>query len=84
MQYPYEAKYQHLINKCEKVVLDHFNDPKAFIEYSNDMLDVYQNIEDYNPDKKVLIVLIIFDEMTADIINKKKLNSILTVLFIRT
>ena len=48
------------------------------------MLDVYQNIEDYNPDKKVLIVLIIFDEMTADIINKKKLNSILTVLFIRT
>ena len=32
---PYEAKYQYLINKCEKVGLDHFNDPRAFIEYSN-------------------------------------------------
>ena len=36
----YEAKYQYLINKLEKVGLDHFNDPKAFMEYSNDMLDV--------------------------------------------
>ena len=34
---PYEAKYQYLINKREKVVLDHFNDPKAFMKYSNDM-----------------------------------------------
>ena len=49
---PYEAKYQYLINKREKVGLNHFNDPKAFMEYSNDMLDVYKNIEDYNPDKK--------------------------------
>ena len=37
---PYEPKYQHLINKREKVELDHFNDPKAFMEYSNDMHDV--------------------------------------------
>ena len=49
---PYEAKYQYLINKREKVGLGHFNDPKAFMEYLNDMLDVYKNIEDYNPDKK--------------------------------
>ena len=41
---PYEAKYQYLINKREKVELDHFNDPKAFMEYSNDMLHVYKNI----------------------------------------
>ena len=34
---PYEAKYQYLINKPGKVVLDHFKDPKAFMEYSNDM-----------------------------------------------
>ena len=47
-----EAKYQYLINKREKVGLDHFNDPKAFMDYSNDMQDVYKNIEDYNPDKK--------------------------------
>ena len=40
----YETKYQYLINKREKVVLDDFRDPKAFIEYSNDMQDVYKNI----------------------------------------
>ena len=34
---PYEVKYQYLINKREKVGLDHFDDPKALIEYSNDM-----------------------------------------------
>ena len=42
---PYEVKYQYLINKREKVGLDHLKDPKAFIEYSNDMEDVYKNIE---------------------------------------
>ena len=51
-KYPYEAKYQYLINKREKVGLDHFNDPEAFIEYSNDILDVYKKVDDYNPDKK--------------------------------
>ena len=50
---PYEKKYQYLTNKCEKVGLNHFNDPKAFMEYSNDMQDVYKNIEDYNPIKNV-------------------------------
>ena len=38
---PYEAKYQFLINKRENKGLKHFNDPKAFIEHSNDMQDVY-------------------------------------------
>ena len=37
----YEAKYQYLINTREKVGLKHFNDPKAFIDYLNDMCDVY-------------------------------------------
>ena len=45
--YPYEAKYQYLINKREKVGLDHFKDPKAFMEYSNDIEDVHKNIENY-------------------------------------
>ena len=49
---PYEAKYQYLINKREKVGLDHFNDPKPFIDYSNDIQDVHKNTEDYNPNKK--------------------------------
>ena len=79
---PYETKYQYLINKREKVGLYHFDDPKAFMEYSNDMQDVYKNIEDYNPIKKRK-VLIVFDDMIADMINNKKLNPIVTELFIR-
>ena len=79
---PYEAKYQYLINKREGVSINHFNDPKAFIEYSNDMRDVYKNIDEYNPDKENTI-LIVFDDMIADVINNKKLNSIVTELFIR-
>ena len=79
---PYEAKYQFLINKRESTGLKHFNDPKAFIEYSNDMQDVYKNIDEYNVDKECKI-LIVFDDMIADMINKKKLNSIITKLFIR-
>ena len=78
----YETKYQYLINKREKVGLDHFDDPEAFMEYSNDMQDVYKNIEDYNPirNRKVLIV---FDDMVADMINNNKLNPVVTELFIR-
>ena len=49
----YEAKYQYLINKREGVGIDHFNDLKAFIEYSSDMSDVYQNINYYNPNKEI-------------------------------
>ena len=48
---PYEDKQQHLTNKRESVELKHFNDPKALIEYSNDMHDVYKNIDKYNPKK---------------------------------
>ena len=79
---PYEAKFQFLINKRESTGLKHFNDPKAFIEYSNDMQDVYKNIDEYNADKEH-ITLIVFDDMNADMINNKKLNSIVTELFIR-
>ena len=73
---PYEAKYQYLINKREKVGLDYFNDPKAFMEFSNDMRDVYKNIEDYNPGKKRKI-LIVLDDMIVDMFNKK-LNRVVT------
>ena len=58
----YEAKYQHLINIREKVGLDHYVDPKAFIEYSNDMQDAYKNIDKCNVDKERKI-LIVFDDM---------------------
>ena len=79
---PYEDKYQFLINKRESIGLKHFNDSKAFIEYSNHMHDVYKNINDYNPDNENKI-LIVFDDMIADMINNEKLNSIVTELFIR-
>ena len=50
---PYEAKYQYLIKICEKAGLNHFDDPKAFMEYSDDMQYAYKNIEEYNPGKNV-------------------------------
>ena len=80
-KYPYESNYQYLVNKREGVGINHFNVPKAFIDYSNDMNYVYENIDDYNPDKENKI-LIVFD-MIADMIHNKKLNSIVTELFIR-
>ena len=79
---PYEDKYQFLINKRESIGLKHFSDPKAFIEYSNDMHDVYGNINYYNPDKENKI-LIVFGDMIADMIHNKELNSIVAELFIR-
>ena len=60
-----------MINKREGVGINHFKDLKAFIEYSNDMHDVYKNINHYNPDKEKKM-LIPFDEMIADMIQNKK------------
>ena len=78
---PYEDKYQFLIKKRKSIGLKHFNDTKAFIRYSNDKHDVYKNINNYNPDKENKI-LIVFDDIIADMINNKKLNSIVNELFI--
>ena len=57
-------------------------DPKTFIEYSNDMQDVYKNIEEHNIGKKHKM-LIVFNDIIADMINNKKLNPVVTELFIR-
>ena len=81
--YLYEVKYQYLIKIREKVGLDHHDDPKAYIEYSNDMCDVYKNINYYNSDKENKI-LIVFDNIIADMIHNKKLDSVVTELFIRS
>ena len=56
------------------------NDSKAFIEHSNDMNDIYKNIEEYNPNKKRKI-LIAFDDTIADMLSNKKLNPIVSELF---
>ena len=77
-----EAKCQFLINKRESMGLKHFSNPKAFIEYLNDMQDVYKNIDEYTVDKERKILLF-FDDMIAVMINNEKLNSIVTDLFIR-
>ena len=75
------SKISNLINKREGVAINHFKDHKAFIEYSNVMRNIY-NINHYNPNKENKI-LIVFDGMIADMIQNKKLNSIVTELFIR-
>ena len=79
---PYEGKYQFLIKKRESTGLKHFTDPKAFIEYQNDMEDTYKNIEECNLGKKRK-TLLVFDDMIADMINNKNLNSIVTDFLIR-
>ena len=47
-----EPKYQFLITKCENAAIKNLDDLSAFVEYSNTMDDVYNNIDDYNPEKK--------------------------------
>ena len=77
-----EKKYEFLINKREQAGKKNLNDPHAFIEYSNDMDDVLDDIDNYNKnrDKKVLIV---FDDMIADIMRNEKFKAIIKELFIR-
>ena len=79
---PFEAKYQYLIKICEKVGINHHKDLRAYNEYIKDIRDVYINIGDYNPDRESKI-LIGFDDMIADMINNRMLDSILTELLIR-
>ena len=77
-----ESKYEHLIKNCENAGIKHLDDSKAFIDYSNTMDDVYDNIDHYNPNRKRK-VLIIFDDMIADIMTNKKFQSVIKELFIR-
>ena len=77
---PYEAKYQYLIKIREKVGIGHHNDPRAYIEYSNNMHDVYKNIGEYNPDPENKTI--VFGDMIADMIKNRKSDSIVTELFI--
>ena len=78
----HEPKYEYLINKREQAGIKNLNDPRAFIEYSDDMNDVLDDINNYNKnrDKKVLIV---FDDMIADIEYNKNFKRIIKKLFYR-
>ena len=77
-----EKKYQYLINKREQAGIENLNDPHAFIEYSSDMNDVLEDINNYNKnrDRKVLII---FDDMIANIMRSEKFKAIVKELFIR-
>ena len=77
-----EPKYEYLIKKREDVGIKHVNNPNAFIECSNTMDDVYENIHDYKLSRKRKI-LIVFDDMIADIMTNKKFQAIIKELFIR-
>ena len=77
-----EPKYKILIKKCKDAGIKHLNDPNAFTKYSDTMDDVYENIHDYNSSRKRKI-LIVFDDMIADIMTNKKFQAIIKELFIR-
>ena len=66
-----EPKYGYLIKKREDVGIKHLNNPNTYIECSNTMDDVYENIDDYNSGRRRKNV-IVFDDMIADIMNNKK------------
>ena len=65
-----EAKYEYVIRNCENAGIKHLNDSKAFIECSNTMNDVYEKIDNYISKRKRKI-LIVFDDMIADIMTNK-------------
>ena len=71
-----------LISKQESVGWKDWNDSKAFIEYWNELDDIYENIEEYNTNKKYKI-LNIFDKIISDMLSNEKLNPIVTESFIR-
>ena len=77
---PYEAKHQLFINKRVSTGLTYLDDSKVFIEYLNDTEDNYKNIKECNPMQKRLIA---FADMIADMLSNKKLNPVVTKLFIR-
>ena len=69
-----EPKYEYLIKKRENVGIKHLNNPNAFIECSNTMDDVYENIDDYNSSRRRKIFFVL-DDMIADIMKIKHLKS---------
>ena len=77
----FESKYQLLISRRKKVGSEILKNPKAFIDYSQTIDDVYENL-DYNPTKKRR-VLIVFDDVIVDMESNKKLSPIVTELFLR-
>ena len=81
-RYMSEPKYEYLIKTRKDIGIKYVNNPNAFIECSSTMNDVYENINDYNSNRRRNI-LIVFDGMIADIVTNKKFKAIIKELFIR-
>ena len=85
----HEPKCEYLINKREQAGIKNLNDPHAFIEYSDDMTDVLDDINNYNKNKKEKNiyrdkkVLMVFDDIIADIEYNKNFKRIIKELFYR-
>ena len=77
-----KPKYEYLTKKSEEARIKHLNNPNVFIECSNTMDDVYENIDDYNSNRRRKI-LTAFDDMIADVMKNKKVQAIIKELFIR-
>ena len=77
-----EPKYEYLIKKREDAGIKHLNNPNAFIECSNQVEDVYESINGYNPIRKRK-KLIVFDDMITDIMTNKIFQAVIKELFVR-
>ena len=69
------------MKKQENAGTNHLIDPNTFIECSNIMEDVYEKINNYNPSRKRRI-LIVFDDIIADIMTNKRFQAIIKEMFI--
>ena len=78
-----EQKYLLQFKKRQNAGIKNLNDTTAFIEYSNTMDDIYDNIDDYNAKRKIK-VLIMFDDMINDVMTNKKYQQLVKGLFIRS
>ena len=82
VKYPFKSKYQLIINGREKVGIEILKNPKAFIYYTQTIDHIYENLEQYNPRKKGIVIKVC-DDMIADVEAHKNLSPIFTEFFQR-
>ena len=78
------SEHEILIKQRKNAGIKHFNDRNAFIECSNTMDDVYENIDDYNSNRNKILIVIVFDEMITDIMTNRKFYAKIEELFERS
>ena len=78
------SEHEILIKRSKNAGIKYFNDPNTFIECSNTMDDVYENIDDYNSNRNKILIVIVFDEMITDIMTNRKFHAKIEELFERS